>query len=128
MNSPNNDVITARKVHRPIFAGGRLTVLPASTSSGDPDVSHGLAVNLLTTNPHTTTPARRATNATERLTARFRAHVQRLSEHRAVGFVVCNLLLRPVRCSRKPNDRPPAALDPSCHASVACRVFAIRAS
>src|SRR5437660_7001192 len=65
MNSPNNDVITANKIHRPILAGGRLSAPSASRSSGDPGVSHGLAVSLLASRPQTTTPARRATNATE---------------------------------------------------------------
>src|SRR5437016_6148050 len=68
MAGPNNEVITANKIHRPTLAGGRLNAPSASTSSRDPGVSHGLAVSLLASRPQTTTPARRATNATARLT------------------------------------------------------------
>jgi len=61
--------------HKPILRAARQTVAPPSTSCGDTGLSHGLAVNLLASSPHTTTPARRATNATARLTARQPAHV-----------------------------------------------------
>src|SRR5438105_1524028 len=58
----------AGRATRHDMAGGRLTAPSDSTSSRDPGVSHDLAVSLLASRPQTTTPASRATNATERLT------------------------------------------------------------